>query len=138
MAGEVVSGVGAGAKRTDLGNVAQIRRNAKLQNAAGGAYRERKDLRSIATATTPTPTAATGTPAPAPMPAFKATDAFAPGSGMLTDGAGYNTPGTAPSNITPNLTSDDTARALAAALYISMPNPYTQSILDSYNDEVLY
>lgn len=45
-----ISGVGKNAKRTDRGMVQKIQRNAKIENASGGAYGERKDMKSLASA----------------------------------------------------------------------------------------
>ena len=136
---EVVSGVGAKAKRTDLGNVAKIQRSARIENATGGSYNERGNLRQIAgAAPTPTTGSAVSANESPVMPKVQTEDVFAPATGPLTNGAGFNTPGTPPNTITPALTSDDPARALAAAMFIANPNPYTQALLDSFNDEVVY
>ena len=43
-----VSGVGKGARRTDLDRAAKIQRDAKIQNAAGGAYGQRAELQGLA------------------------------------------------------------------------------------------
>ena len=45
-----ISGVGKNAKRTDRGMVQKIQRNAKIENASGGAYGERKEMKSLASA----------------------------------------------------------------------------------------
>jgi hypothetical protein len=45
-----VSGVGKDSKRVDRGMVQRIQRDAKIQNASGGAYRERGELESLASA----------------------------------------------------------------------------------------
>lgn len=45
-----VSGVGKDSERVDLGMVQKIQRNAKIENASGGAYGERKDMKSLASA----------------------------------------------------------------------------------------
>jgi hypothetical protein len=140
MAREVVSGVGKGARRTDLGNVAKIQRSAKLQNATGGAYGQRADLRSIAQAA-PTPATGSAVSAGVPeqqMPRVPVTDAFAPGTGTLTDGAGFNTPGTPPNPMSDALTSPNPGRVLAAALYTVNPNPYTRMLVESYDNEGIY
>jgi hypothetical protein len=88
---EVVSGVGKNAKRTDNNvseRVSKIQREAKIENSVGGAYTNRQDLTSLATAaSTDVPSPSMGTPmvaAPAPI------NAFAPGSGAdrpLSDGS---------------------------------------------------
>ena len=77
-----ISGVGKNAKRTDRGMVQKIQRNAKIQNASGGAYGERAEMQSLASggATAPTASAASaGAPAPA-MPSVPTVNAFAPGT----------------------------------------------------------
>jgi hypothetical protein len=92
---EVVSGMGANAKRTDKNvssRVAKIQREANLQNATGGAYGNRADLTSIAsgaptTVSSPMPTAM---PTGAVTPAPRSVNAFAPGTGdvnPLSDGS---------------------------------------------------
>jgi len=43
-----VSGVGKGARRTDLDRAAKIQREAKMQNAVGGSYGERGALTELA------------------------------------------------------------------------------------------
>jgi hypothetical protein len=91
---EVVSGVGADAKRTDnnvSSRVAKIQREANIQNANDGTYGNRADLTSLAggastTVNTPTPSGMTaGTVTSTPT-----VNAFAPGSGdvnPLSDGS---------------------------------------------------
>jgi hypothetical protein len=140
MAREVISGVGKGAKRTDLGNVAKIQRSAKVQNATGGSYGQRAELRSIAQAA---PMGPTGSAMTAGMPEQamqrpEVTDAFAPGSGTLTDGAGFNTPGTPPNTMAQAVNSPNPGRVLAAALYTVNPNPYTRMLVESYDNEGIY
>lgn len=140
MAREVVSGVGKGAKRTDLGNVAKIQRSAKIQNASGGTYGQRAELQSIAQGA-PMPSTGSAMSSGMPeqgMPRVQTTDAFAPGSGTLTDGAGFSTPGTAPNSLTPAMTSPNPGRVLAAALYTVNPNPYTRMLVESYDEEGIY
>jgi hypothetical protein len=43
-----VSGVGKGARRTDLDRAARIQRDAKIQNATNGAYGQRAELEGLA------------------------------------------------------------------------------------------
>ena len=92
---EVVSGVGANAKRTDNNvseRVSKIQREAKMQNASGGQYGQRAELASIAggaPTNVPSPSMNTGSP----VSAIPAVNAFEPGSGRqgvpLSDGAQY-------------------------------------------------
>ena len=130
---EVVSGVGADAKRTDNNiseRVAKIQREAKIQNMSGGAYGERAEMTSIASgASTNVPTPSMGMPAPI--------NAFAPGTGAerpLSDGAATG-PGRDSSALpipvtTPNPDSIF-VRALAAA------NPESRQLMmmvEAYNE----
>ena len=92
---EVVSGMGADAKRTDnnvSSRVSKIQREAKIQNASGGPYESRSNLTSLAgaastTVNTPTPSGmSTGALRSAP----RSMNAFAPGTGdvnPLSDGS---------------------------------------------------
>jgi hypothetical protein len=92
---EVVSGMGAGAKRTDKNvssRVAKIQREANVQNASGGAYGNRADLTSIASgaSTTVSSPMPTGMPTGAVTSAPRSMNAFAPGTGdvnPLSDGS---------------------------------------------------
>jgi hypothetical protein len=138
---EVVSGVGADAKRTDNNiseRVARIQREAKVQNMSGGAYGERAEMTSIAGgASTNVPTPSMGMPAGA-LPTMAAPiNAFAPGTGAerpLSDGAPTG-PGRSSSALpipvtTPNPDSIF-VRALAAA------NPESRQLMmmvEAYNE----
>jgi hypothetical protein len=92
---EVVSGVGADAKRTDNNiseRVKKIQREAKVQNMSGGSYGQRAEMTSIAGgASTNVPTANVTMQEPSRVSALPEVNAFAPGSGSqgvpLSDGA---------------------------------------------------
>jgi hypothetical protein len=91
---EVVSGVGANAKRTDKNvssRVAKIQRDAKVQEASGGQYGNRAELTSIAQgAPMNVPSPSMSMPAGALPPVAAPINAFAPGSGAerpLSDGS---------------------------------------------------
>ena len=93
MAEEVVSGVGADAKRTDnniSARVAKIQNSAKIQNASDGKYRERSNLTKLAAGSTATTTS----PMPPPMGQasqipVRTVNVFEPGpqDAPLSDGA---------------------------------------------------
>lgn len=112
---EVVSGMGANSSRTDKNvseRVAKIQREAKIQNATGGAYTNRADLTSLAGgASTNVPTPSVGMPSPSMVSQLPPVDVFAPGSGRngvpLSDGAKYG------------YGRDDSAQPLP----VSAPNP---------------
>ena len=90
---EKVSGMGANSSRTDNNvseRVAKIQREAKIQNASGGAYTNRQDLTALAggaSTNVPSVNMNTGTP----VSQIPSVNAFAPGSGRngvpLSDGA---------------------------------------------------
>lgn len=92
---EKVSGVGANSSRTDNNvseRVAKIQREAKIQNATGGAYTQRAEMTSIAGgASTDVPTPNVTMQEPSRVSSLPEVNAFAPGSGRngipLSDGA---------------------------------------------------
>jgi hypothetical protein len=132
-----ISGVGKNAKRTDRGMVQRIQRDAKIQNASGGAYRERGELESLASAidtgTTGSAVSAQSTPAAPPVQSI---NAFATGrEGMpLSHGAKGGPGGDDSLQQTPvdSINPDSMfIRALAAA------NPDSQQLLmmvEAYNE----
>lgn len=135
-----VSGVGKNAKRTDRGMVQKIQRNARIENAAGGTYGERKEMKSLASAESTGPTASAVSAQPAPSPAVKVTGAFAPGSQNkpFTDGAGGNTAGATPDELMANYQSSDPGAILVRAMYSMYPTPELRRYVEAYNAEGLY
>ena len=135
-----VSGVGKNAKRTDRGMVQKIQRNARIENAAGGAYGERKEMKSLASAESTGPTASAVSAQPAPRPAVQVTGAFAPGSQgkPFTDGAGGNTAGAGPEELMANYQSSDPGAILVRAMYSMYPTPELRRYVEAYNAEGLY
>jgi len=93
---QVVSGVGAGAKRVDKNNVERVQRiqkNAQIQQASGGAYGDRARNESLvqqAPTNVPTPSmsAPAGQPSTANARPMPSSDIFAPTShnNPLSDG----------------------------------------------------
>jgi hypothetical protein len=135
-----VSGVGKSAKRTDRGMVQKIQRNAKIQNASGGAYGDRAEMQSIASGASTAPTASAVSAQPAPRPAVQVTGAFAPGSQdkPFTDGAGGNTAGATPDDLMANYQSSDPGAILVRAMYRMYPTPELRRYVEAYNEEGLY
>lgn len=139
---EVVSGVGANAKRTDNNvseRVAKVQREAKLQNATGGEYGARAEMTSLAGgASTNVPTPQMNMSPGSPISALPQVDAFAPGSGAdgtpLTDGAQFGPGrGTEAQPAPVNAPNPDSifVRALAAA------NPESRQLfmmVEAYNE----
>lgn len=134
---DVVSGMGPNSNRTDLRRVAKINAAAKIENAAGGPYRSRKELTELAQGA---PTGATGSANTQQIqqPQIKPIDMFRPGTGILTDGAGFNTEGEPPSEADAALTSPDPGYVLAAALFKAYPNPQTRMNLEAYQQDGIF
>lgn len=138
---EVVSGVGANARRTDK-NLSQrtqkIQREAKLQNASGGSYGERSNLEEITKGTLMAQTGSATSANPAPVaPKYTVQNAFAPGnpSTPLTDGAGGNTPGRGPDALDMNTQSVDPGSVLVRAMYLAYPTPEMRRYVEAYNQD---
>lgn len=139
--GEVVSGVGANSKRTDKNvseRVAKIQREAKIQNATGGAYTNRQDLTSIAGAAstnvpTPTVTMPEGNPL---VGSVDAVNAFAPGSQdtPLSEGATYG-PGAGAEVLPTPVDAIDQGSVLARAMLMANPNSrQLRLMVEAYNE----
>ena len=133
-----VSGVGKSAKRTDRGMVQKIQRNAKIQNASGGAYGERAEMQSLASggATAPTASAASaGAPAPS-MPSVPTVNAFAPGTqgAPLSSGA-KGGPGLDDSAQQTPVDSFNPDSMFIRALYADNPeNQQLMMMVEAYNE----
>lgn len=137
---EVVSGVGADAKRTDNNiseRVKKIQREAKVQNMSGGTYGQRAEMTSIAggaSTNVPTPSM----PEPSPVSQIPSVNAFQPGSGAqgtpLSDGAEFGPGrGTEAQPFPVNAPNPDSifVRAMAAA------NPESRQLMmmvEAYNE----
>lgn len=134
-----ISGVGKNAKRTDRGMVQKIQRNAKIQNASGGAYGQRAEMQSIASG------AATGTTASAvsaQLPqgnslaaSVQSIGAFAPGQQdvPLSEGSPYG-PGAGAEVLQTPADSIDQGGILARAMYAMNPTPQLRRIVEAYNE----
>ena len=139
---EVVSGVGADAKRTDNNiseRVKKIQREAKVQNMSGGTYGQRAEMTSIAGgASTNVPTANVTMQEPSRVSALPEVNAFQPGSGAqgipLSDGAEFGPGRGAEAQPLPvNAPNPDSifVRAMAAA------NPESRQLMmmvEAYNE----
>jgi len=140
---EIVSGVGADSKRTDnniSARVAKIQREAKIQNATGGAYGQAGELTSLAqgaSTNVPTPTmgaAPTPTVARNPGPPI---DVFGPGNPNLpeTDGAPGLTPGRQPNELNPPIAGPNELSVLARAIYATNPTPMWRRVVEAFDEE---
>lgn len=138
---EVVSGVGADAKRTDNNiseRVAKIQREAKIQNATGGAYTQRAEMQSLASgASTDVPTPQVTMPEGNPLVgSVDAVNAFAPGSqgAPLSEGATYG-PGAGAEVLPTPVDAIDQGSVLARAMLMANPNSrQLRLMVEAYNE----
>lgn len=143
MVREVVSGVGADAKRTDKNiseRVAKIQREANIQNAPGGTYGQAKQLQDIASgASTETPQAVVGAiPAPRTIASnlrMSPLDQMNENPGPITDGAPGNTPGRQPEELPGPIDGPDNNAILARAMFMMDPTPMNRRLLESFLQE---
>ena len=140
---DVVSGVGKSAKRTDLNpsnlvseRVKRLQRDAKVQNAAGGAYGQAAQLQDIASgASTAQPNSiVSSTPAATPTPRPKITE-MQGGEVPITQGAAGNTPGAGPEVLSQPVDSPDNAAILARAMFAVNPTPANRRLLEAFLQE---
>ena len=146
MVKEDISGVGKDAKRTDLNNsnlvserVKKLQRDAKIQNAAGGAYGQATQLQDIASG------ASTVQPQPiisgAPtnnIGSFSRNPRITEVQGQgepITEGAGGNTPGAGPEVLQQPVDSPDNAALLARAMFAVNPTPQNRRLLEAFLQE---
>ena len=138
---EVVSGVGADAKRTDNNiseRVAKIQREAKVQNMSGGAYGQRAEMASLAggastNVSTPQVTMPEGNPL---VGSVDAVNAFAPGTqGVpLSEGA-TGGPGAGSEVLPTPVDAIDQGSVLARAMLMANPNSrQLRLMVEAYNE----
>lgn len=143
MVKEVVSGVGADAKRTDKNiseRVAKIQREAKIQNATNGTYSQATQLQDLASgASTEMPQAVVGsTPAPRTIASsirMSPLDQVSENPGPITDGAPGNTPGRQPEELPGPIDGPDNNAILARAMFMMDPTPMNRRLLESFLQE---
>lgn len=133
-----ISGVGKNAKRTDRGMVQKIQRNAKIQNASGGAYGERAEMQSLASggATAPTASAVSAENVVTAGTPVATVNAFAPGTqgAPLSSGA-KGGPGLDDSAQQTPVDSFDPDSMFVRAMYAANPNSYQlMMMVEAYNE----
>ena len=130
-----VSGVGKGARRTDLDRAAKIQREAKVQNATGGSYGQRAELTQLAQGapmaqgmaiptgmgTPPVPTVGIFEPTQRPNEPLTAGVDVGPGPGSEA----LMTPVDAP----------DQLATFARAMYMANPSPQLRRIVEAFEEE---
>jgi hypothetical protein len=141
---DVVSGVGKSAKRTDLNpsnlvseRVKRLQRDAKIQNATGGAYSQASQLQDIASGastvqpgTVVNPSAAIRSTTPRP----KITEVQG-GDVPITQGAAGNTPGAGQEILSQPVDTPDSAAILAKAMFAVNPTPQNRRLLEAFLQE---
>ena len=147
MVREVISGVGADAKRVDLNNsnkvterVKKLQRDAKIQNATGGTYSQASQLQDLASgASTEMPQSVVGaTPNPRTIASsirMSSLDQMNENPGPITDGAPGNTPGRQPEELPGPVDGPDNNAALARAIYLMDPTPMNRRLVESFQQE---
>lgn len=135
-----VSGVGAGAKRTDLDRAKKIQREAKIQNATGGPYRERLNLTELAQgASTDVPPVNVPAPAPVnPLANLGSTDIFARTARPeepVSAGAGGNSEGASPDVLPTPVNAPDQLAVLARAMFAADPTPQNRRLVEAFMQE---
>ena len=147
MVREVISGVGADAKRVDLNDskkvterVRKLQREAKIQNATDGTYGQANQLQDLASgASTEMPQAVVGsTPAPRTIASsirMSPLDQMNENPGPITDGAPGNTPGRQPEELPGPVDGPDNNAILARAMFMMDPTPMNRRLLESFLQE---
>jgi hypothetical protein len=133
-----ISGVGKNSKRTDRGMVQKIQRNAKIQNASGGAYGERAEMQSLASggATAPTASAASAENVVTAGTPVATVNAFAPGTqGVPLSNGAKGGPGVDDTAQQTPVDSFDPDSMFVRALYAANPNSYQlMMMVEAYNE----
>ena len=133
-----VSGVGKGARRTDLDRAAKIQRDAKIQNAAGGAYGQRAELQGLAQGapmaqaaapTMPTPTSVGGS-----VPTVGIFEPTRRPQEPLTAGVDVGDGPGSEVLMTP-VDAPDQLATFARAMYMANPTPQLRRIVEAFEEE---
>lgn len=135
-----VSGVGKGARRTDLDRAAKIQRQAKIQNAPGGAYGQRAELQGLASGAP----MAQAAPVPAgesmPMggtPQVPTVGIFEPTrrpNEPITAGVDVGAGPGSEALMTP-VDAPDQLATFARAMYMTNPTPQLRRIVEAFEEE---
>lgn len=133
-----VSGVGKKARRVDLDKARKVQRQAKIQNAPGGAYGQRAELSELASGA-PMPQQ-TGAMAPNPvrqMPQIPSVGIFEPTQRPdepITAGLSVGE-GPGPEVLQTPVTAPDQLSVLARAMFAANPTPQNRRILEAFMQE---
>lgn len=131
-----VSGVGPGARRTDLDRAAKVQRDAKIQRASGGSYGERTELAGLATGA-PMAKAnpvASMSPASASIPTVGIFEPTTRPNEPLTAGVDVGDGPGSEVLMTP-VDAPDQLAAFARAMYMANPTPQLRRIVEAFEEE---
>ena len=125
-----VSGVGKGARRTDLDRAAKIQREAKVQNAVGGTYGERKKLQKLVT-DAPIPPTPLGTP---PIPTVGIFEPTQRPNEPITAGVDVG-PGPGSEALMTPVDAPDQLSTFVRAMYMANPSPQLRRMVEAFEEE---
>lgn len=131
-----VSGVGKGARRTDLDRAAKVQRDAKIQRASGGSYGERTELAGLATGAPMAKAApmATMSPAAASIPTVGIFEPTTRPNEPITAGVDVGEGPGSEVLMTP-VDAPDQLAAFARAMYMANPTPQLRRIVEAFEEE---
>lgn len=134
-----VSGVGKGARRTDLDRAAKIQRNAKIQNAAGGAYGQRAELQGLAQGAPMAQAPAMPTPVATPLgtPPVPTVGIFEPTqrpNEPITAGVDVG-PGPGSEALMTPVDAPDQLSTFVRAMYMANPSPQLRRMVEAFEEE---
>ena len=135
-----VSGVGKKARRIDLDKARKVQRQAKIQNATGGAYGQRAELMDIASGAPMPQTGAVPQapmrPAP-PISSIPSVGAFEPTQRPdepITAGLPVGE-GPGPEVLQTPVTAPDQLAVLARAMFAANPTPQLRRLVEAFMQE---
>jgi hypothetical protein len=130
-----VSGVGKGARRTDLDRAAKIQREAKVQNATGGSYGQRAELTQLAQGAPMAQGMAipTGMGTP-PVPTVGIFEPTQRPNEPITAGVDVGDGPGSEALMTP-VDAPDQLATFARAMYMANPSPQLRRIVEAFEEE---
>lgn len=144
MVKEVVSGVGKDSKRVDQNvseRVAKVQREAKIQNAPGGAYSQRMQLEQLATAASTESPQATFNPGTISNQSMMSNVRVSPldqldtSGDPISTGAAGRTAGAGPEILQVPVDAPDNNALIARAMFLMDPTPQNRRLMESFQQE---
>lgn len=144
MVKEVVSGVGKDSKRVDQNvseRVAKVQREAKIQNAPGGAYSQRSQLEQLATAASTESPQAVFNPSAISNQSMMSNVRVSPldqldtSGDPISTGAAGKTAGAGPEVLQVPVDAPDNNALIARAMFLMDPTPQNRRLMESFQQE---